>query len=198
MSHEFQVDYDELLGEGAYAQVWSALRTCPKIHDSFEYVAKVTTFGDQGEWPKSVPPPVSFFSTYIEAYHDREFQVLLKLQDTGAVPLVFSEWKAGEDGFLILERLNPNPVGEFGESHARIARENLRMIHLRGFAHCDLHSDNIMFKPGTDELVFIDFQCSLRQGDDPGPLEFAQHQDIIDLEKILRDLLPTHKRLRTH
>lgn len=189
MSEGFEVNYNEKVGQGEYAMVWSALpmsRTRTRWACK-RYVAKVTTFDVQQEWPENQPRPLCYFSIYISNYFYRELFILSRLQGLGAVPTVYESWTKGEDGYLVIDRLVPRPLGGLNQWHIEDASRKLSEIHKRGVAHCDLHSGNVMFHPQTFEVVFIDFQLSLASfcGDSWDLIREGQETDRRRLGEVL-------------
>jgi hypothetical protein len=202
----FSVEYNDRVGNGSYAYVYAATPLCELgCGGGHGHVVKVTDVDIQPPWPDDIPMPTCFFNRNTELYFEREVEILGALQTLECVPRICGWWAAGEDRFLAMERLNQEPTKPILMCQIRQARQDLRQIHAKGVAHCDITRGNVLFRPQTNNFVFIDFQCSLSlaKGDDPVLVKLAQIQDITNLEAVLRMYMPrscperpSRKRLR--
>lgn len=87
-----------------------------------------------------------------------EVSIMMGLQDCDFVPRYYHHFSCKGVGYIIMEALE-KPGDE--EVTTEKVRDLLQRMYNTGWFHLDNHKGNVMKRPGTDQLILIDFGLSL-------------------------------------
>lgn len=116
----------------------------------------------------SLPTRSKSLKIFKKLIHDRELQFWKVLEKTSLVPLVISITPScyGKEYHLLITKRYPFTLGEWMQKHPQdqtylqALPKLMHKLHKRGIIHGDLHLDNIVINPETQDMRLIDFDGS--------------------------------------
>ena len=158
---------DEKLGSGAYGAVY---KSCKSLEPTdCDYVLKEQ-------------------EANYEFY--QEVRALSSLQGFVHVPKLYAAWTCNGNGYFIIEKLEKCKDLNYNK-----IKNILKKLEDKGWLHIDSHRGNFMCRPGTNDIIIIDFGWATTK-DDNFALHELHNRGYFNIRKEDEDLLKSNKEVK--